>query len=142
MFLYVSGSFRAADLRQAGTPGVEPLQGVGSGAFRALIRFRPVGAYRYGVCLVRVSMICVRLGRASVTRISLGGVRLGGVLPEDICVLGARARLMARAYLSRVIARVGRGAVRGSIAVIGPISGAAQFGHASVCPETRSTNCG
>jgi hypothetical protein len=164
----------AAYLRQASAPGVEPLQSVGDGALRTLIRFRLADAYLVGICLMRVSMIrirltrvplvrvrligilrmhilrihvlcsrvgliCVSLGRiclvpASGTRVSLGGVCLGDVVPDDIGVLSAGARLVARADISGVIAGVRREAARGSIAVIGPIPGAAQFGHASVCP--------
>jgi len=63
-------------------------------------------------------------------------------LPEDIGVLGARARFVARPDLYGGIAGVRREAARGSIAVIGLIPGAAQFGHASVCPQIRSADCG
>ena len=84
----------------------------------------------------------VRLVGVYGTHVGLAGVRLGGYLPEDIGVLGARARLVARPDLSSGIASVGREAARGSIAVIGLIPGAAQFGHASVCPQIRSVDCG
>ena len=91
-------------------------------------------------------MICgfsggVRLVCVYGTDVGLAGVRLGGFLPEDIGVLGARARLVARPDLYGGIAGVRRKAARGSVAVIGLIPGAAQFGHASVCPQIRSADC-
>jgi hypothetical protein len=76
------------------------------------------------------------------TDVSPADARLVGFLPDDVGVLGARARFMARPDLAGAIAGVRRGAARGRIAVLGLIAGAAQFGHASVCPQRRSTNCG
>jgi hypothetical protein len=109
MFFDVGCGLLTADLWQARAPGIEPLQDVGDGALRAPIRFGLV--------------------RASGIRVSLAGVRLGGILPDDIGVLGARTWLVARADLSGVISGVGRETARGGIAVIGLIPGAAQFGH-------------
>ena len=92
-------------------------------------------------------MICgfsggVRLVCVYGTDVGLADVRLGGFLPDDIGVLGARARLVACPDRSGGIADVGREAARGRIAVIGLVPGAAQFGHASVCPQIRSVDCG
>ena len=63
MLFDISCGVFAADLRQAGAPGVEPLQDVGNGSLRAPIRFRLVGAYLVGIYLVRTSANRVCLTR-------------------------------------------------------------------------------
>jgi hypothetical protein len=99
------------------------------------------------VCLIRVCLDRIYLGRVYLvfiylTGVGLAGVRLAGFLPDDVGILGAGAGFIARPDLSGVIAGVLREAAGGRIAVLGRIPGAAQFGHASVCPQRRSANCG
>src|SRR5437763_1240982 len=104
MFFYIGCGLLAADLRQASAPGLEPLQSASDGALGALIRFRLVGAYWVGICLVRVARIRVRLTGVLRIRVWLTGVLRTYVLWRRVGLIRVslgRIRLV-RVYVTRV----------------------------------------